>query len=133
MGAWGPKAFDNDAAADFLDELEADGPPRIAAALRSVIDAPPDAYLDVDDCSAAIAAAELVYASKRADRSRLDDAAGDWLDEHSGFIGDTDLVLARQAVDRVLAKSELRDLWDEAGPDSEWHADVRALRDGLFS
>jgi hypothetical protein len=30
-------------------------------------------------------------------------------------------------VERVFESSELRELWDENGEDTDWHADVREL------
>lgn len=60
MGSWGPGPFDNDDAADFVGEA-ADAPARaVTDALRAVAKAPVDEYLDVDVCSAAWAACEVV-------------------------------------------------------------------------
>ena len=63
MGTWAKGPFDNDAAADFLDELS-DGPSSaIDRALRVFEKAPLSKYLDVDDGGAAWAACELVALS----------------------------------------------------------------------
>lgn len=59
MGTWDAGPFDNDAAADFLDEMDG-SPPMLAAILRRCSNALPDAYLDVDEGQPAIAVCELV-------------------------------------------------------------------------
>jgi hypothetical protein len=59
-------------------------------------------------------------------------AANAWLDRHGNELAREDLVLANRAVNRVLSgASELRDLWEEAGPATEWHADVQVLFERL--
>jgi len=60
MGTWDTGPFDNDGAADFLDDAAAMPAPSIAEALLAVADAGPAAYLDVDVGQGAIAACELV-------------------------------------------------------------------------
>jgi hypothetical protein len=42
-------------------------------------------------------------------------------------MADADLGLACRAVDRVFRGSESRELWNENGADTEWHADLREL------
>ena len=128
MGAWGEKAFQNDSALDWLDELEADGLPALHDILAAVAGSPADDYLDVDEGSPAIAAAEIVAAALGHGRDRIPKRVIRWLDANASAITADDLVLARRAVERVVAEgSELRELWDDAGLDSEWHADVRIL------
>lgn len=127
MGAWGAKAFQNDSALDWLAELESDGVAAIHEILSRVASSGDTQYVDADDGSAAIAAAEIVAATRHG-RDRLDDDARAWLAANASSIEDDDLVLARHAVERVLSgASELRELWDENGADTDWHVDVRAL------
>src|SRR5262249_36633286 len=127
MGALGPGSFDNDAAQDWLAELEADGPPAIQAALRAAANARSDEYIDVNQASAALAAAELVAAARGGPSGRLDPRADAWLRKHRSAVAKMPLAIARRAVARVFARTELRDLWDENGPDTEWHRGVREL------
>lgn len=128
MGAWGGKAFQNDAALDWLSELDAKGMAELRLALSRVAESEPDEHVDVDDGSAAIAAAEIVAATLPLGQGRLTKKAVSWLHVNAAYIGKGDVVLARRAVERVLAKgSELRVLWDEGGVETEWHADVRVL------
>jgi uncharacterized protein DUF4259 len=110
-----------------LGDLQEGAPSLVVNALRAVADAGSDAYLEADPCSAALAAAELVAAGHGVGDERLDEDALTWLEEHRPAMADADLGLARRAVERVFRASELRELWDENGADTEWHADVREL------
>jgi hypothetical protein len=128
MGAWGGQAFQNDAALDWLSVLEAGGVAELRGLLARVADSESDDYVDVDDGSAVIAAAEIVAATLPFGQDRLTNEGKSWLDANATDLGPEDLALARRAVERVLAgESELRALWDANGPESEWHADVRVL------
>lgn len=127
MGAWGHKTFENDGACDFLDTLQGAGPDALAIALQRVVNLPPDAYLDVDDATAAIAAAELVAAAHGGGDDRLPKRARAWLFASRIEARRVTTQLAHQAVTRVYTTSELRDLWDDGTADSIWHHDIRAL------
>jgi hypothetical protein len=132
MGAWGEKTFENDSALDWLAELEAGGVAVLRGTLSRVADTDEDAYLDVDNGTSAIAAAEIVAAALGHGRDRLTENATAWLDANQGTVVPEDLTLANRAVERVLAGgSELRALWDENGQDNDWYADVRVLLERL--
>lgn len=132
MGAWGEEAFQNDSALDWLAELEVGGLALLRETLSRVAAANSDDYLDVDDGTSAIAAAEIVAAALGRQRDRVTQDISAWLDAHESSFVDEDQVLAKRAVLRVLAAgSELRELWEEDGVDSAWHADVRVLLDRL--
>ncbi|HSO30946.1 MAG TPA: DUF4259 domain-containing protein [Labilithrix sp.] len=134
MGAWGEKAFENDSALDWLADLEAEGVDALRDLLASVADTDDEEYLDVDDGAAAIAAAEIVAAARGRGRDRLTKEVIGWLDDNASDLVAEDLVLACRAVERVVAgSSELRELWEEGGSDSPWHADVRTLLTRLGS
>lgn len=101
-------------------------------ALRSVLSRAAETaegdYLDVDDGSPAIAAAEIVAAARGGSREGLPKQAATWLDVHAATVTAEDVELARRAVQRVFGEnSELRSLWEGHGPDSAWHVRVRLL------
>lgn len=131
MGAWGTGAFDNDDAGDWVWELEDDDDASIlVTALREVADADHGTYLEAPECSIAIAAAEVVASARGRRSPALPTEAVVWLDTHAHLV-DADLVgLATVAVARIVAESELRDLWEESadspGPES-WHESVAGL------
>jgi len=128
MGAWGERAFQNDSALDWLAQLEAAGVDILRKTLTRVADTEEDDEVDVDDGTSAIAAAEVVAAALGGGRDRVTKEVSVWLDRHQSSLGAQDMALAKQAVKRVLAaRSELRALWDEGGPDNAWHEDVRVL------
>jgi hypothetical protein len=133
MGAWGEGPLQNDAALDWVTKLEANGVAAVREALSTVASYSLDDYLDVDDGSLAIAAAEVVAAVfGPRDRLKLPFAA--WLEAHGKPLVEDDLTLARSAVQRVLAKnSELRGLWDDYDDDSPWHRGIRDLLSRLAS
>jgi hypothetical protein len=128
MGAWGAKAFENDSALDWLVELEAEGVEGLRDLLVRVAQTDEEEYLDVDDGAPAIAAAEIVAAATGCGRDRVPEAVLAWLDANEAEVVEEDVSLAGRAVERVVAaSSELRELWEDGGPDSPWHADVRVL------
>jgi hypothetical protein len=134
MGAWGEKAFENDSALDWFNELESEGVDALRDLLERVADTDEADYLDVDDGAPAIAAAEIVAAAQGRGRDRLTKPVIAWLDASASDLVEDDLILAARAVERVVAaNSELRELWEEGGPDSPWHADVRTLLTRLGS
>ena len=134
MGAWGEKAFENDSALDWFNDLETEGVEALRHLLESVAETDEADYLDIDDGAASIAAAEIVAAARGRGRDRVTKPVIAWLDANAGELVEEDIVLAAGAVERVVAEnSELRELWEEGGADSAWHADVRTLLSRLGS
>jgi len=128
MGAWGHGPFDNDTAADWVYELtESQGPNTVIEALAITT----SSYLDVDEGTNAIAAAEVVAAALGQPAAQLPDEVLAWLASHGSAFAAEHAALAALAVDRVMSdESELRELWDEA-ESNEWRAAVANLRSRL--
>lgn len=135
MGAWGAGSFDNDDACDLVVRLEREGASAVLEALQEVTGLEVQDFLHVDSASAAIGAAEIVAAARDGDRSRLPEPTQEWLDEHGSTVAsDTMAAMARRAAERVLLRSELKDLWQEGGTGAdtaEWEEGVRALIERL--
>jgi len=127
MGAWGHGPFDNDSAGDWVDQLSDAGTAAIDEAFEAVIALDDSDYLELDPASAAIAAADLVSRAHDGVTDSLSEEAALWLAENREAAKAVDRTRARLAVERVYRLSELRELWDENGPDTEWHADTREL------
>lgn len=127
MGAWGSKAFENDGACDFLDDLAGGGTDALASVLTGIAAMAPGEYLDVDDATAGVAAAELVAAAHGAGDDRLSPAAKRWLGAARDEAKALSPATALRAVERIYAASELRDLWSEGSGTSEWHDHMREL------
>ena len=127
MGAWGHGNFDNDDALDWACELE-------EARDNSVIDAAFDSvtgtsgdYLEAPDCCNALAAAEVVAALNGKPPSFLPDEVTGWI--RGKPAPDATLIAkARQAVDAVGGKSELKELWEDVEGLDEWNAVLENLR-----
>ena len=130
MGAWGTGSFENDDALDFLVRLEG-GSAAIAEALEDVTALDAQDYLEAPEASSAIAAAEIVAAAHDGDASQLSETVQAWLEAHRDSVSTPSLLaLAHRAVERVLARSELKDLWEEGIADAQseaWASGVRQL------
>ncbi|MFF3269618.1 DUF4259 domain-containing protein [Streptomyces chrestomyceticus] len=129
MGTWGMGLFDNDGAADLLDDLVAMPEDRRLGALRGVLSsaAAERDYLEAPEGEMAVAAAALIAAA-RADGTAPADPV------HAPDLTVPEpprklAVLAVHALDRVLAPdSELAELWAESDGGQEWLAHLARLR-----
>ena len=127
MGAWGPGPFENDAALDFIYEIQSS-----TDLVRAFEQADSD-YVEVDEGSAIIVAAECVAALCGSPRPDLPEELANQI---AGFPkpGPNLLALARQSLAAVRTDSELAELWDE-GEASEastrFHAEMAGLAERL--
>lgn len=121
MGAWGPGPFDNDSALDFLADvlITEEGWDTVTGLLTAVAEADDDAYVDVDDASGTLVAAELVAARHGKPLEYTPDDVLTWIKGLGSPATLEDRLIAVAAVRRVLRSSELQELWDEA-EDPEW-------------
>jgi Domain of unknown function (DUF4259) len=121
MGAWGMGSFENDDAADWVYEFEGSGASAVASALEQVSALAPDEYLEAPEASVALAAAEIIAAVRDGDLSNLSESAREALTKHkTSFAGSALSDSARTAVERILAQSELRELWEEGEGGGGW-------------
>jgi len=135
MGAWGPKAFENDAALDWVADLaEAEDFAAVTGALDAVL-ADKEDYIQVDVCEEGLAAAEIVAAAAGAPIGDLPEGAGTWIKARAK----PDAALVTKAIDAIGAvreKSELRELWEESESFADWNAamdDLKARLDAAKS
>ena len=86
-------------------------------------------YLELDASCEAIAAAELSASCAGQAPARLPDRVRGWVDANPHQPHDAEIEQAVQAVSRVRAESELRELWDEAveGHENEWLREIGDL------
>jgi hypothetical protein len=124
MGAWGTAAFDNDDASDWVYELEKQGIAAVDSALREAL-GPGELEMPTD--VNAIAAGEVIAAA----RGRpVDGLREDILALANGLapsVTTEHAARARTAVERVLAGSEVAELWGETDDDDEWRGLVQDL------
>jgi len=127
MGAWGHGSFENDSALDWLENaFKPGGAAAVEAALRYAAESEEDAYLDIDEASAVVAAAEFVAAARDGDLSKLGTTQSDFAAHRQSLTSPHLLVLARKALARVVRKSELQELWTE-GQDASWQREMSNL------
>ncbi|MEU4201686.1 DUF4259 domain-containing protein [Streptomyces sp. NPDC026294] len=129
MGTWGTGLFDNDGAADLLDDLIAMPEDRRLGALRGVLSsaAAERDYLEAPEGQMAVAAAALIAAARAGGTPPAGPvpAPGLTVPEPPRRLA----VLAAHALDRVLAPdSELAELWDASDGGREWPAHLSRLR-----
>lgn len=127
MGAWGHGSFENDSAMDWMENaFRPGGAAAVEAALRYVAESAEDTYIDVDEASAVVAAAEFVAAARDGDLSRLGTTQNDFAAHRQSLTNPRLLPLARKALARILRKSELQALWSE-GQDKSWLNEMNNL------
>jgi len=121
MGAWGPGSFENDAALDWVWELDED---LDASALRRALAAVYDGESDEE----AVAAAEVVAAALgRPTAAPTPDEVTEWIERADGFVDDDLRIQALAAVQYVRDRSALRGLWLESGGGEAWLAAIDEL------
>ena len=132
MGTWGPGNFDNDAAQDWLYDFGENDfrlIDRTLAGVAAMIEADD---LDAEEAQEVLAAAECVAAAAGFPPDNPPEELAEWLAENSPMRVKPEYIeMARKAVDRVLAKSELRELWLESDEYGEWETAVTNLQSRL--
>jgi hypothetical protein len=128
MGAWGAGAFQNDTAVDWVAQLqESSGDSLLRSAIEPAAAIDGGGLLDSGVAAIALAAAEVVAAAKGQPGGDLPETLSSWVAQFGSDVGDDLPIPARQAVERIAASSELKELWDEAG-DNDWNEVVGDLR-----
>ena len=129
MGTWGSGNFANDAAADWLYDFGENDfrlIDRTLAGVAGMIDAD---ELDAFEAQEVLAAAECVAAAAGFPPADPPEELAEWLAENSPMQVKPEFIeMARKAVARVLAKSELRDVWLESGEYAGWETAVTNLQ-----
>ena len=131
MGAWGSGPFDNDDAGDWTYQLTPDADERVIERALDAVEASGDP--DATTCQAAIAAAEVVAAGLGHPVLGLPDEVAEWVRTHGDLPWQTLAPVALRSVARIVAGSELNDLWAESDDDVDWRVELRDLRDRLAS
>ncbi|MEJ2756903.1 MAG: DUF4259 domain-containing protein [Anaerolineales bacterium] len=130
MGAWGTGSFENDDALDWVFELEdARNFQILADAFETILDQK-DEYLEAPDCSIAICAAEVTAGLLGNPADDLPEEVMEWM-EGQPDPSEVLLKLAKNALNAILKKSELKELWQETDDYDEWREIVLDIRDRL--
>lgn len=134
MGAWGHGNFENDIAADWVYEIfePGDHVPYVTAGLRGVADVADGGYLDADVANTALAAADVIAAWLGHPGRDANDTVTVWSKAQAakGAPDDALVAMARAVVARVVAGSELLELWSE---NEDGGADWKATQADLLA
>jgi len=112
-GAWDSGSFDNDDALDWVSQcVKSKGSSLILSTLNSAV---VSEYIEAPECSAAIAAAEVIAAAKGKVNKALPKELSTWLAQQNKTEIGKLAPLATKTVSRILngPKSELHELWQE--------------------
>lgn len=126
MGTWGYKTFENDAASDWLYDLEeAKNSNFLLKPIKAVNSARNKP--DIDDCLEALAAAEVIAGARHEPPQAVPAIATKWI-RRTGFSPNNATVkLAMSAVAKVGKDSELADIWQEGGKLTAWRRALENL------
>ncbi|MEM7430351.1 MAG: DUF4259 domain-containing protein [Pseudomonadota bacterium] len=125
MGAWGVGHFENDDAADWVWELE--DKRSLQPAVDAISAVPSSGYLEAPDASMALAAAEVIAAVAGKPAQNLPDSVSNVVSGLGKFVPEELKRRTRAAVERILAESELRELWEESEHFDQWRSNVQDL------
>jgi hypothetical protein len=130
MGTWNPKPFGNDTALDWLAGLDAasDG-----TYLAETLDkaAQSSSPLGAEQSEEALAAAAVIAAAATHPIGPAPAEAKTWI-RTRGFVPSHGFVAAaRTLVQRIVADSELRELWRESGSEARWLDETNAVIERL--
>jgi hypothetical protein len=126
MGTWGTGTFEDDDALDWAWELEEFPDLGVVQAALEAIDRS-SAYLEAPDCTSALAAAEVVAALCGQPAEGLPEGVSAWVAAHSTLPPAALKPLALRVVQRILERSELRDLWRESDGFAAWSSHVQGV------
>jgi Domain of unknown function (DUF4259) len=131
MGAWSIEHFDNDAALDWLYDFSMDPSEQLLEeTFKAVVDAADD-YIESDDGSAVLVAAEVIAAA----RGKKSSAYPEDTEVFSKLkISPALIARALQAIDIVSRQdnSELKELWEESDEYTDWQKAVAELKERLL-
>ena len=129
MGAWGIGTFENDDAADWLDELQASAD---SSVLQTALEGTEndEEYLEAPEGIHILCAGEIIAALQGQSAPDLPDEARDWVQEHKSLDVSPLIPIATRKIDRVLDNgSGLRELWQENEADyPAWSESVSSLK-----
>ncbi len=133
MGAWCTDNFSNDIAADWVATLEnSKGVKALMAPIERIHKF--TGYLQIEECSEALAASEVIAAAISSDYSVAPENVQTWLNTKTGFIfakkpqiNKSHSIKAIEVVERILNESELKELWQDSDEFENWQGKQQSL------
>jgi tetratricopeptide (TPR) repeat protein len=129
MGDWDVGAFDNDTAKEWLIELmSGESTSAILRAIVNVAKLPAADYLQAPECEVAIAACEIMVASRGKPSSQLPADAANWLAQRKFVAGKEVVAMALKALRRIEENSELKEVWGDTDSAGDWKRSISDLK-----
>jgi acyl carrier protein len=130
MGAWGIGNFENDTIQDWIIELvEAQDINLLSESIEMVLE---DNYLDADVACIAIGAVEILAAlQNRPGKEINEDELQEWILQHKGQ-GTNLLEKSHKALGKILAESELKELWEKTEDYGNWVTTIKELQSRII-
>lgn len=125
MGSWGIGNFENDDAMDWLHDLKRSRGLDVLLFPLAIINSGVE-YHEAPDCCEALASAEIIVASLTENITMIPEEARIWLQKRRGFrrrkpqITIDHALMAKEAVERIVYDSELKDMMQESGELDNW-------------
>ncbi len=127
---WDTSSFGNDGAQEWLRELGVSKSSNsITLAIETVDNS--DNFIDSGDAERAVAACEMISASRGFPAASLPPEVTQWIKEQRYSASDELANKAKSVISRVIASSELRDLWDGTEAASSWLQHAHDLQERL--
>ena len=115
MGAWGEGIFECDSAEEWVEQLTSQTrTAMVRKPLTVIVKAKKGAVLEADQCTMALAAAEVMAAALGHPCRGLPKEVVQWLDQRGFGPSPSDSKLADDAIARIAASSELGNLWENS-------------------
>jgi hypothetical protein len=129
-GAWGVGSFENDSAMDWVYELEQSKSSSLLNVTFGLVQG--DGYLEVDSCSAVMAAAEIVAAMKSKSYIKLPKNVKTWAKLNATALNAELVSKAKASIAYCTnqSNSELAQLWQESS-EKEWFNNISELNSKL--
>jgi hypothetical protein len=125
MPGWGTGSFENEDAQNFLAGLNSKEPEVLKQIFVGAVDG--NDYLNSSESSDVVVAAEIVATANGKPPQAVPPQIVEWIGKIEGSPSSEMNEMARCAVEKVRANSELKDLWLEAEGLNEWSATLRDL------
>lgn len=124
---WDTSSFGNDGAQEWLKDLSVSktGDP-VRIAIETIYGA--DNFIDAGDAERAIAACEIIAASRGVGAAKMPAEATLWIKSQRYRAPDALVMGGVEILGRIISKSELRDLWDGTNAAKNWLDSTRDLQ-----
>ncbi len=125
MGAWNSKPFGNDNALDWLVELEKSDIKFLKSTIRDFLNI--ENTPDAGESEVLIAAATIVRSASLPTVKGIPSDAKKWVVTHGYVPCSHDITFCIRGIRKILANSELQELWDESGNGKTWNKTTKKL------